>query len=144
MAQQQLAVFSTVAISDTAATAGTVMARDSSGDSALRRLSLAGLLLNGYLTLNSTAVSTNATLDNTVCIVYADATSGSITLTLPAVAVSTGFTYFIQKRNSANSVILDGNASETVNGATTYTISTQYAAAIIHCDGSTWSVLAIK
>ena len=74
-------------------------------------------------------------------VVFADATGGSFTLNLPAVASSTGRIYTILKTNGTNTVTLDGNASETINGVTTYPISTQYERLIIACDGSAWYVI---
>lgn len=55
-----------------------------------------------------------------------DATSASFTFTLPA-ATGTGYTLSFKKiDSSANTVTIDGNGSETIDGATTYVLSTQY------------------
>lgn len=93
----------------------------------------------------SSAVAINTTVTdadrNKVFLV--DSTSGNITLTLPAAAtVGSGFTIAVKKVVSANSVIIDGNASETIDGAVTKTLSTQYDAVVIACDGSNWSIIA--
>jgi hypothetical protein len=42
---------------------------------------------------------------------------------------------------SANTVTVDGNAAETIDGVTTKVLSAQYASISIICDGSTWSVV---
>ena len=75
-----------------------------------------------------------------------DATAGAVTLTLLAAATAAdGFEFCVKKTDSsANAVTLDGNASETIDGATTYALSGQYHAAILVCDGSNWHVKAIK
>lgn len=74
-----------------------------------------------------------------------DATGGAVTLTLPAVSGNDGLVIAFKRTNSgANAVILDGNASETIDGATTLTLSTQYDAVILQCNGATWSVMAQK
>ena len=75
-----------------------------------------------------------------------DATSGAVTLTLLAAATAAdGFEFCVKKTDSsANAVTLDGNASETIDGATTYALSGQNASAIIMCDGSNWHVKAYK
>ena len=60
-------------------------------------------------------------------VIECDATSAAITLTLPAVASATpGATYTLKKTDSsANAVMFDGNASETIDGATTLSKETK-------------------
>ena len=41
---------------------------------------------------------------------------------------------------TTNTVTIDGNASETIDGATTKTLVTQYASYTIQCDSTTWWV----
>lgn len=87
-------------------------------------------------TSNYTAAQTDFTL---LC----DATSGNITVTLPAAASNSGRIYVIKKIDaSANTVTIDGNASETIDGATTVVLSAQYASKMIQCDGSNWFILS--
>lgn len=76
-------------------------------------------------------------------LIRADATSGTVTITLLAAATAgDGFSIAVKKvDSSANTVIIDGNSSETIDGATTLTLSTQYDVAIITCDGSNWHVI---
>lgn len=76
-------------------------------------------------------------------LIRADATSGTLTVTLLAAATAgDGFQIAIKKiDSSANTVIIDGNSSETIDGAATLTLSTQYDVAIITCDGSNWHVI---
>jgi hypothetical protein len=65
------------------------------------------------------------------------------TVTLPAAASSTGRTLKVIKSDSgAGFVILDGNASETINGQATRTLYGQYADTTVYCDGTTWFVVA--
>jgi hypothetical protein len=50
--------------------------------------------------------------------------------------------YHIKKIDSgAGNVIIDGNASETIDGATTYTLTTQYESVTIVSDGATWWIV---
>ncbi len=66
--------------------------------------------------------------------------TGTITLTLPA-AASAGAGFSVIVRNSgAGTVTVDGNLSETVDGAATITLR-QYEQAILVCDGSAWITL---
>jgi hypothetical protein len=63
------------------------------------------------------------------------------TVTLPAVASSTDAVIEIKKVDAgAGNVIIDGNLSETIDGATTQTITAQYTSITVHCDGSTWHI----
>lgn len=88
------------------------------------------------------SVSTTYTLLATDGLVECDATSAAFTVTLTAVASSLGRVITIKKiDSSANAVTVDGNASETIDGATTYTLSTQYDSVTLHCDGTKWNVI---
>lgn len=67
--------------------------------------------------------------------------TGNITITLPAASSSTNQIYIIKKIDSdADTVTIDGNASETIDGATTLVIASQYTSYTLVCDGSNWHV----
>jgi hypothetical protein len=87
------------------------------------------------------AVNANATLDATFQSVAVDASGGAITITLPAAASCTGRQYDILKADSsANAVTVDGNGTETINGAATKVLSNQYTAVTIRSNGSGWYI----
>jgi len=87
-------------------------------------------------------ITTDTTLDNTYQVLLCDCTSGDITLTLPAAADNVGLMYHVKKTDSsANIVTVDGNASETIDGATTQTITSQYDSIKIISDGTNWGIL---
>lgn len=68
--------------------------------------------------------------------------SGTATLTLPAAASVPGHIYVIKKVSAAsNDVVIDPNASETIDGATTKTITLQYSSVIITSNGTSWDVI---
>jgi hypothetical protein len=90
----------------------------------------------------TTVTATPTTLDNDDEVIAADASGGAITLNLPAVATSKNKTYTVVRTSASNNVVLDGNASETINGATTYTLSSQWQFVKIICDGTQWIVIA--
>lgn len=71
--------------------------------------------------------------------VYAcNAASGSITANLPS-GVSDGFAVIIQKTDSGtNSIIIDPNGSETINGASTSVINAQYDGVLVVKNDSNW------
>jgi len=81
-----------------------------------------------------------ATDDDIVILV--DATAGAITITLPAASGRSGQVYIIKKiDSSANAVTVDANASETIDGALTYSLASQYDVVRIVCDGANWHVI---
>ena len=74
--------------------------------------------------------------------ILGDATSSGITISLPTAASSTGRLYAIKKiDSSANTVTIDANSSETIDGAVTKTLSAQWETVTLQCDGSAWFVV---
>lgn len=72
--------------------------------------------------------------------------SGTTTATLPtAASAGAGFRVsFIKTDAAGTSVTIDGNGAETVNGATTYVLSSQYATVTAFCTGSAWLLVTEK
>ena len=88
----------------------------------------------------SKAASYNATSADGV--ILCDATTGAITIGLPAAASSTNVVITIKKVDaSANAVTLDGNLAETIDGAATQVISSQWTSVTVVCDGSSWCII---
>tara|TARA_R110002126_G_scaffold172712_1_gene321497 strand:- start:1646 stop:3742 length:2097 start_codon:yes stop_codon:yes gene_type:complete len=88
------------------------------------------------VTTYSSVQTLSATVDDVVKV------SGNTTLNLPAAASSSGVEFTVKKTDSnATTVTLDGNASELIDGATTFTFTEQYASYTIVCDGSSWLIL---
>jgi len=84
-------------------------------------------------------VSTTTTLLNTDEVVFADASGGTITLTLPASEDGKEIEVVRTDSASANLVTLDGDAAETINGDATVDLAPGDAVQLIG-DGSNWSV----
>lgn len=87
-----------------------------------------------------------ATLEPRDCGVIFLNNSDTFTVTLPPAAVSNGVWFtFVKTSAAASAVTLDGNASETINGSTTYaSIDAQYDAATIVCNGTAWFISDAK
>jgi hypothetical protein len=99
--------------------------------------------VQGSLGFETTSITGTTTLNQTHNVVLASDATGSFSITLPAAASNTGKTYYIKKTNSsANTITIDGNASETIDGATTLVLYVQYDAVRIVCDGSNWHVIS--
>ena len=77
----------------------------------------------------------------TDCQITVDASGGSRTITLYAASSNSGRQVKVKKiDSSANTVTIDGNSSETIDGATTQVISAQYTSLSLVCDGSNWHI----
>lgn len=90
---------------------------------------------------SKTAAYTATSADYTIS---CDATSAAFTVTLPAAASveNHGRIYVIKKTDaSVNAVTVDANASETIDGATTYSLLTQWKSVTIQSNGTNWLVL---
>lgn len=89
-----------------------------------------------------TSVSTSTTLNDSHWTVLVDASGGAVTITLPAAADHKYREYNIKKiDSSAYAVTVDGNGSETIDGATTQVISAQWDCVTVHCNGTAWFVI---
>lgn len=70
-----------------------------------------------------------------------DTTSGSVTLTLPAAAASVGMRFEAKKLTAANTVTIDANASETIDGALTLAWTVRYESFGVVSDGTRWHIV---
>ncbi len=87
---------------------------------------------------NKTGAYTATTSDD---VITCDSSGGTFTITLYAASTNSGRKLVIKKTDSSyNIVTIDGNASETVDGATTTTLATQYESVTLICDGSNWVI----
>lgn len=100
------------------------------------------ILLGGAVRTPITSTSSDIPLDATHYTVKVDASGANRTITLPPAAGCTGRIYIIKKTDSsANTVTIDGDTAETIDGATTKVISTQYAGYSIQSDGTGWMII---
>lgn len=89
--------------------------------------------------VTKTGTYTATTADFTI---LCDATTGSFSVNLPAAASNSGRIYNVKKiDSSANTVTIDPNASETIDGASTKVINTQYVNIQFQCNGTAWYTL---
>lgn len=97
-------------------------------------------LLKSYRTYVAKTAAYTATASDDV--ILCDASGGAFSVTLPAVASSAGKVFTIKNVGASGTVTIDGNASETIDGATTVAMATQYNFRTIICDGTEWHVIA--
>lgn len=70
--------------------------------------------------------------------------TGTQTINLPAVASNSGRVVVIKDAGgnaSINNITIDGNASETIDGATTFTMNANYQSVQLYCNGSAWFII---
>ena len=103
----------------------------------------AKLSVNGSMSLPIEAISATDTLDDTNHTVLVNAAGGVKTVNLPAASGATGKIFIIKKTDSSsNNVTIDPNASETIDGSSTFAFNAQYRAVTIQCDGSNWHIIS--
>ena len=91
---------------------------------------------------NTTALSANTTLDSSHYAVMVDATSGNITITLPAASGCTKRIYIIKKiDSSANTITIARTGANTIDGATSKVINVQYAGYGLQSDGTNYNII---
>jgi hypothetical protein len=101
-------------------------------------------MIDGYLfQLPSTVpVTSNYTVSRSDSFIPVNATSGSVTITLPAAKETKGKRYTVKKVDSStNSVIVDPTGSDTIDDATTATLNIQYESICIMSDGSEYWII---
>lgn len=120
--------------------ANAVMERDNNGDTYAARFRAAtSLVSGGGLQVGQVAKTTNFTGTEANEEVWFDCTSGNLTFTLPPAATSIGWVLDVVKTDSTvNTLTLDGNAAELVNGDLTQVLHFQWEHARLVCDGTKW------
>ena len=101
--------------------------------------------LNDAAKTASFTVWTDDTAGVPVDIYLCASASGTVTVTLPDCTAGdalVGRVVTIFKVDAANDVIIDANASETINGATPVTMSSQYNYRTIFSNGTEWFVIS--
>jgi hypothetical protein len=93
----------------------------------------------------TTATATGITLDYTNRLVTVDASGGAITITLPTIAAASpsllGCRYDIKKIDSSgNAVTIDGAGAETIDGATTQSLASQFDSISISAGATEWHI----
>lgn len=123
----------------------TVLKVNASGD--------VGIGVSGSITPNSkltvagpiaTALSTKTaayTITATDSVILADATTAAFTVTLPSAVGITGRQYTLKKIDSSlNAITLAAAGAETIDGAATYALGTQWKYVKITSNGAAWFV----
>jgi hypothetical protein len=99
-------------------------------------------LASGLSNLSVVAKTTTYSIVTTDDVVKTDASGGSFTVTLPTAVGNSGKTFQIIRTDQtlANAVTIATTASQTINGAATRKLMTQYEQFTVISDGSNWVV----
>jgi hypothetical protein len=76
-----------------------------------------------------------------VILVDDDTAGAAVTITLPAVATAAKRRRNIKKLGTTAEVIIDGNSTETIDGAQTATLYVQYESVALISDGTEWHII---
>lgn len=98
------------------------------------------LQVNGSLSLKYLAV------ENTYAVTATDYTmdcsGGTFTVTLPTAVNIVGRIYVIKNSSSGTTITVATTSSQTIDGATTYSLPTQYSRVTVQSNGANWIILS--
>jgi len=101
------------------------------------------LHVNGSIATAFATKTSDYTLTETDSIIAADASGGAFTITLPTASGIAGRQYTIKKVDpTGNAVTVAATGTETIDGASTYSLSAQYDAVTIVSDGTNWLIVS--
>lgn len=72
--------------------------------------------------------------------VFADATAGAITITLPNVRRASARRFYVKKTDASGNAVTVGSSAN-IDGAATFPLTVQYQSVTVLSDGATWWVL---
>jgi hypothetical protein len=132
-------------ITDTASAAASLLMDLQTGGTSKLKLRKDGYFTNtgGHVESYTSTSSTSYTVLDTDYIILLTSSSAR-TVNLPAAASYGGRVLHVKDQSGSAAtanITIDGNASETIDGATTYVLRANYASLSLVCDGSNWYVI---
>lgn len=86
--------------------------------------------------------TSNYTIGSSDTVIFADATSGNVTITLPVASGLAGYKFFVKRiDSSSNTCTVARSGSDTIDGLTSLTIDQQYTSIMVVSNGSNWFIL---
>ena len=86
--------------------------------------------------------TTNYTISGTDVVVFADATSGNVTITLPTASANAGYRFDIKRiDNSGNTCAVARSGTDTIDVQTSMSLDVQYTSLTVVSNGSAWYIL---
>lgn len=137
---------------DASGATGDLYYRDSSG--ALTRLGIGStgqaLRVSGGVpawsaiddTYTTSTKTSNYTIGSSDTVIFADASSGNVTITLPVASGLAGYKFFVKRiDSSSNTCAVARSSSDTIDGQTSVSIDQQYTSLMVVSNGSVWYIL---
>jgi hypothetical protein len=117
---------------------GTTLSIGTPSDGTVTKAKLAAGALSGDVV----SITGATTLTSSHDVVLASSSGGAFQIDLPAAASNADKIMIIKKTSSdLNAITIEGNGAETIDGATSTTLNTQYESIEIVCDGSNWHIV---
>lgn len=137
---------------DTSGATGDIYYRDGSGN--LVRLGIGStgqsLRVSGGVpawsssddTYATSTKTSNYTITGSDTVIFADATSGNVAITLPVASGLSGYKFFIKRIDgSGNTCSVTRSGSDTIDGQTSVSVDQQYTSLMVVSNGSNWYIL---
>jgi hypothetical protein len=94
---------------------------------------------SGFTTATKT---TGYTITASDTVIFADASSGGVTITLPVASGLSGYRFYVKRIDSSgNSCSVTRSGSDTIDGATSQSLDLQYTSLTIVSNGSNWYII---
>lgn len=94
---------------------------------------------DAYATSTKTS---NYTIGSADTVIFADATSGIVTITLPVASGLSGYKFYIKRIDaSSNTCTVARSSTDTIDGVTSLTIDQQYTSLLVVSNGTAWYIL---
>lgn len=94
---------------------------------------------SGFATATKT---TSYTVSGSDTVIFANATSGTVAITLPAASGLAGYRFYIKRiDNSVNGCTVIRSGTDTIDGQTSVSFDLQYTSMTVVSDGSLWYIL---
>lgn len=93
-------------------------------------------------TLATATKTSGYTITSSDTVIFANAASGSVTITLPAASSLAGYRFYIKRiDSSANSCLVARSGSDTIDGQTSLSLDLQYTSMTVISDGNLWYII---
>lgn len=139
-----------VAMYDTTGATGDIYYRDASGNfvrlaagsdgKTLRVSSGLPAWSDASSTYGTVTKTANYTISATDTVVFADTTSGNVTITLPSASGNAGYRFYI-KRIDSSAHTCTVSSTDTIDGQTSFTLDLQYTCVTVVSNGSAWYII---
>lgn len=109
-------------------------------DGVFKSVTSPSISLTGSFSRPTTSTATSTTLTTSNYFVAVDAATSSVTVILPSATSSTGMEFVIKKVDASSTLVFvnTSTSTQTIDGAASSTISSQWASVSVISNGSNW------